>query len=377
MRRTMIRALVAGSVGVAVMGLGTVAASASPGHFGRSVFVATTGSAGAADQSCATAAYGSIQTAIEAAPLHGTVIVCPGTYAGSATVDRAVNLVGVGNPVIDATGQVYGIGVATSWVTVSGFTVENASNPMLGDGIITAGFVNGAPVPANHVTITHDAALNNLGNGIDLNSTSYSAATHDYASGNGVGVNISDDLGVLASHNLIADDVAVDNPGGCGIDLADHTGVGIFDNLVVGNISNDNGLGSPTAPDASSGSGVILADGASVSTGGVYNNLVAGNVFNGNGHPGVVLVAGEPGDMNGNVITGNRIGTNNSHNDASDLHTTGVLVADMNAVTMKVTHNFISDNYYGIFTIGAATVTGVRTNVFRHVTHITGHAPTF
>ena len=146
------------------------------------MFVSTTGGAGAADHSCATAAYSSIQDAIEAAPLHGTVIVCPGTYDQSATVDRAVNLVGVGNPVINATGQVYGIGVATSWVTVRGFTVENASNPMLGDGIITAGFVNGTPVPANHVTIIDDAALNNLGNGIDLNSTSYSAATHDYAS---------------------------------------------------------------------------------------------------------------------------------------------------------------------------------------------------
>ena len=379
MRNAVLRVLLAGSVGVAVIGwgLGSAVASASPGYYGKSVFVSTTGSAGAADHSCATAAYSSIQDAIEAAPLHGTVFVCPGTYDQSATVDRAVNLVGLGNPVINATGQLYGIGAATSWVTVRGFTVENASNPMLGDGIITAGIVNGTPVPANHVTITDDAALNNLGNGIDLNSTSYSAATHDYAAGNGVGVNISDDLGVLASHNLIADDVAVDNPGGCGLDLAEHTGVGIFDNVVVHNISNDNGLGSPTAPDASSGSGVILADGATVTTGGVYNNLVASNVFNGNGHPGVVLVAGEPGDMNGNVVTGNQIGTNNSHNDAADLHTTGVLVADLTPVTITVTHNVISDNYYGIFTIGAATVTGVHTNLFRHVTHITGHSPTF
>lgn len=377
MHKIMLRALVAGSLGVAVIGLGSAAASASPGRYGDTVYVSTTGTAGAADYSCSTAAYSTIQDAIEAAPLHGTVMVCSGTYEQSATVDRSVNLVGVGNPVIDATGQIYGIGVATSWITVSGFTVENASNPELGDGIITAGFVDGIPVPANHVTITHDAALNNLGNGIDLNSTSYSTATNDYATGNGVGINISDDLGALASHNLIADDVAVENPGGCGIDLADHTGVGIFDNVVVDNISNDNGLGSPTAPDASSGSGVILADGASVATGGVYNNLIAGNVLNGNGHPGVVLVAGEPGDMNGNVVTGNLIGTNNSHNDAADLQTTGVLVADLAPVAIVVTHNVISNDYYGIFTIGAATVTGVNSNLFLHVTQITGYSATF
>ena len=146
MRNAMLRVLLAGSIGVAVIGwgLGSAVASASPGYYGKSVFVSTTGSAAAADHSCATAAYSSIQDAIEAAPLHGTVFVCPGTYDQSATVDRAVNLVGLGNPVINATGQLYGIGAATSWVTVRGFTVENASNPMLGDGIITAGIVKDA-----------------------------------------------------------------------------------------------------------------------------------------------------------------------------------------------------------------------------------------
>lgn len=381
MRGALVRLVIASSMGVTLIGWGLGAGTAGaspPGFYGNSVFVSPTGSLGAADNSCASAAYSSIQDAIEAAPPQGSVIVCPGTYEQSATVDRQVNLVGVGDPVIDATGQVYGIGVATSWVSVTGFTVENASNPALGDGIITAGFVDNVPVPANHVTISHDIAENNLGNGIDLNSTSYSTAIDDYATGNGVGINISDDLGVLASHNLIAHDVTDENPGGCGIDLADHTGVGIFDNAVIDNVSNDNGLGSPTAPDASSGSGVILADGASVATGGVYDNVVSGNVFQGNGHPGVVLVAGEPGDMNGNIVIGNRIGTNNTHNDAADLETTGVLVADLSPVTITVTANVISNDYYGIFTIGAtAAVTGTGTNLFLNVTHVTGFSPTF
>lgn len=73
---------------------------------------------------------------MEAAPLHGTVVVCPGVYKASVTVDRAVNLRGKRGAVVDATGQPYGIGVAASWVTVSGLTLPAIrSKTTLGSGI--------------------------------------------------------------------------------------------------------------------------------------------------------------------------------------------------------------------------------------------------
>jgi len=49
------------------------------------------------------------------------------------------------------------------------------------------------------VTITGNTVKDNVGSGIDLNSTSYSVAGNKTPSGNGVGINMSDDLGIAAS----------------------------------------------------------------------------------------------------------------------------------------------------------------------------------
>lgn len=318
---------------------------------------------------------------MQAAPLHGSVVVCPGVYKTSVTVDRAVNLRGKRGAVVDATGKPYGIGVAVSWVTISGLTVENASDTAAGspaDGIITAGFVNGVPKAADHVTITGNTVKNNLGSGIDLNSTSYSVASKNHAFGNGVGVNMADDLGAAASHNRITGNVTNDNPGGCGIALADHSGLGVFDNLISGNVANDNGLGSPSAPDASAGSGIILADPGEAPGGGVYGNLIAGNTFSGNGHAGVAVHAHAAGlNFSGNVIAGNRIGRNNLRTDTNDLKTTGVYLADASPQSIVVAGNTIFDNYYGIFTAGPVTVKGAKHNRFIHVNRRFGSYPTY
>jgi parallel beta-helix repeat protein len=367
----------AGLAGAAlsVSGLAATAASAHS----STVYVSPAGKAKAPDWSCGTAAYSSIQAAIEAAPLWGTVVVCPGTYKTSVTVDRAVNLHGKRGAVINAKGKPYGVGVAASWVTVSGLTVENASataNNAPADGILTAGYVKGVPKAASHVTITGNTVRNNKGSGIDLNSTSYSVASRNTATGNGVGINVSNDLGVAASHNRISGNVANDNPGGCGIVLADHTGKGVYDNVVSGNVANDNGLGTPSAPNASAGSGIILA--AAGPKGGVYDNEVTGNSFTGNGHGGVTIHAHVKNlNFSGNAITWNWIGRNNVRTDSHDLKTTGIYLADASPLTIKVIGNTIYDNYYGIFTAGKVTVKTAKYNRYLHVTHHTGSYPTY
>jgi nitrous oxidase accessory protein NosD len=380
MRPTALRIVVGGAAAavLASTGLvGIVAAGAGkpwgPGH----LYVSPHGVANAPDRSCASASFQSIQAAIEAAPIGGTVVVCPGTYLQSATIDKSLTLEGLPGATVDASGQPYGIGTSASWVTISGLTVENANSTVAGvpdDGIITAGFVGSNPVAADHVTIVHDVTENNVGGGIDLNSTSDSVARDDYSTGNAEGINVSDDLGTPASHNLVSGNVTDRNPGGCGIVLADHSGVGIFDNTIVGNVSNDNGLGTASAPDASSGSGIILAG----SAGGVYDNLVAGNRFNGNGHAGVVLHAHAPGlNFSGNVIERNEIGINNQRTDYADLDTTGVYLGDVSPLTITVTNNLILVDYYGIFTAGTIDVTGSNHNAFFGATAPFGNTPTY
>lgn len=347
-------------------------------HSPPAVYVSTTGKAGASDKSCKKARYSSIQDAIEAVPLKGVVVVCKGTYPGGVNLDRRVILAGKPGATIDATGDAYGVGVSASHAAVVGLTVENANlQGAIDDGIVTVGFDStGAPTgAANHVKVIANVVTGNLGSGIDLNSTSYSVAFGNKANGNGVGINVADDLGIVASHNWISHNVANKNFGGCGIALADHTGLGVVDNLVDHNTANDNGLSTPTAPDASAGSGVILA--SPVPNGIVKGNLITHNKFSGNGHAGVVVHAHAPGaDFSGNAITFNVIGTNNVRTDENDLKTTGIYLGSFSPQTITVKGNQIHDDYYGIFTSGPVTLTATQ-NQFHNVTTKVGTAPTF
>ena len=252
----------------------------------------------------------------------------------------------------------------------------------LADGIVTAGLVDGKMTPANHVTIVRDVTKDNVGSGVDLNSTRDSSAIGDVSEGNAVGVNVSDDFGLSATGNAIIGNVASDNAGGCGIAVADHTGKGISHNRVIGNVSDDNGLGTPTGTDASAGSGILLggvAGGLGGVAGGVFDNLVEGNTFDNNGHAGVDVHGHVPGmNLTGNVVAGNWIGENNLRGSEGDEDTTGVYLGDASPLTITVRSNVISDNHYGMFGAGGPiTINSVNANVYEHVTTVLGTSPTF
>lgn len=366
MHRRVTRSLLpVGALAVA-MAVPLAVAGSAQAHGWSSLYVSPGGNPGDRGNSCQHANYSDIQTAIEAAPTGGTVVVCRGVYHTSVTVDRQITLSGMPGAVIDAGDNPYGIGVTASWSTVRGMTVQNASgdNPdFLYDGIVTAGFTANGPAPADHVTIEHNNVTGNKGSGIDVNSTSHSIVRGNTATENGVGVNVADDLGAPAAHNIVVGNVTDRNFGGCGIALADHTGAGVIDNLVAGNVSDDNGLSTPTAPDASAGSGVIMA--SPIPGGIVKNNVIAFNEFHGNGHGGVVVHShvpnipnGPANDFSGNKVIGNVIGTNNVRYDTSDTHTTGIYLGSASPLEIEVTGNLISHNYYGIFAAGDVTVTG-------------------
>jgi len=378
MRHALTLLVAAGVTGLPWLVAGTAnAAVAQPASqsAGR-VYVSPAGTAGAADRSCATAAFSSVQAAVLAVATRGTVTVCAGTYDESVTVTRSLTLAGRPGAVINASGDSYGVGVAASHVTVSGLTVENASvGGTLADGIVTAGLVGGTMTPASYITITGDVTRNNAGSGIDLNSTTDSSAIGDVSTGNSVGINVSDDFLQPATGNAIIGNVADDNAGGCGIALADHTGKGISRNRVIGNVSNDNGLGTPTGTAASAGSGVILAG----ATGGVFDNTIDGNTFDGNGHAGFDVHAHAPGmNLSGNVVTGNWIGRNNLRGSEGDAGTTGVYLGDASPLTITVRGNVISDDDFGVFAAGGPiTVDGARNNVYQDVTTDLGTSPTF
>ncbi len=372
MSRWISRGLVVGAMAAAPC-LAAIPAQASA----STIYVAPSASSAHHNSSCADAKYSSIQAAADAVALHGTVVVCKGTYHQTVTVNKSLTLAGRTGAIINAKGFPYGVGMTASYVTVKGLTVENAgtgSENDPNDGIITAGFGAQGPVPSNHDSIIGNNLKSNGGAGIDLNSTSWSVAVGNVSNNNGIGINVSNDLGVPASHNQILSNLANNNPGGCGIVLADHSGVGIFANTISGNTANGNGLGTPSAPNASSGSGIILAGGS----GGVYNNVVSHNFFSGNGHGGVALHAHAPGlNFSGNQIVQNTIGPNNLRTDFADLKTTGIYLGDVSKLNIKISGNTFRNSFYGIFTAGPVTVNGLSSNGFFGVTHTLGHVAAY
>jgi hypothetical protein len=357
---------------------------------------------------CGDHAYPTIGSAVAAATAGETIIVCPGTYNEDVVLSTAVSLVGIGQPVIDATGQDNGVQVLASGSNVRGFTVKNA----LGEGILVGGetpgpAVSNVTISAN--TVTHNDQGNPTGGPIttssypqcDVNPANPTVpgdcgegihlvnAFHSIISGNNVGANsggilLSDDSGPTYG-NVVEFNNVHGNVLDCGITVAGHTpevfGGGVHDNTILANWITGNGV-------AGQGAGVVLATGVPGNvpglipgTGGaVYNNLVSGNYIAGNGIGGVTLHSHAPGeDLNGNTISRNVIGTNNLTPDDDfgahfvDPSTTGIVLAAVSPVSITIDHNFITDDVNGIWigdvTPGAISVAGAASNQFIRVTN--------
>jgi hypothetical protein len=103
-----------------------------------------------------------------------------------------------------------------------------------------------------------------------------------------------------------------------------------------------------------SGQATRIFTGAPVPGGAVDNNRVQANTITTKGLPGVALHSHVPGqDLNGNVIWGNVIGTNNILGaEAGDAETTGVFIGSQDPVSITVQGNVITENHFGVFTAG-------------------------
>lgn len=103
---------VLGAGGAGAFTTGGAAEAATP----TTVYVSTTGTSGATDSGCDSAAYATIQTAVDAVAAGGTVHVCPGTYRTTVSVTTAdVSVVGAGPSSVLAPSTVGCETVATSF----------------------------------------------------------------------------------------------------------------------------------------------------------------------------------------------------------------------------------------------------------------------
>src|ERR1700729_4508768 len=127
---------------------GPAAASASHGH--QALFVSKNASSTGSGQSCNTARYKTIRSALKAAPPWSAVVVCPGSYHEQVVVKKPVSLIGlhatinekgvnpkfvVNPPHVGKLTIFAGVGIVSSHVRLQGFTLTNA----LGEGVLAAG----------------------------------------------------------------------------------------------------------------------------------------------------------------------------------------------------------------------------------------------
>ena len=358
-----IKMVMAPALAAGLLAAGAAAAqAAATGHAdsGETYYVSPWGHAGHSDYSCGSAAHSSISAAVAAARPGDTVVVCDGIYRDEVVIRKPLNLIGRAGAVIDATGQrklnvggeiggSIGIGVVgTHDVRVSGLKVEHAGV----DGILVWS--------SSYVSVTSNVVVHNGTLGVNLNGSSWSHVTNNVAEYNADGGFLVADDGGRTSHNDVSYNVASHNAGGGGVILAGHSTEGVIDNLVSHNVLTDNGW-----MRSDSGGGVVIATDVAKET--VADNLVTANNIHGNGLAGVTIHGHLPGqNLNGNWITGNNIGVNDTIGDSiglsassfsksvsvPDARTTGILVGTASPIRVRISGNSIHDNHFGVFLEG-------------------------
>ena len=353
------------------------AAVAASSSRGTTLYVSpsSTGTSGSGGTSCATAGYRTISSALRRAVKGDTVVVCAGTYAERVTVSRAVTVRGDGNPVIDATGFNVAVRIRGDGATVEGLTITNAT----GQGIFATNVekvtIKGNIVEHNDLGVggkstylycTTKNFVPDCGEGIHLSGVAESRVEGNTVQHNSGGILVSDELGPTHD-NVITGNTVVDNILNCGITIVGHkegavdskgklhpSVAGVYDNTFTDNVVTNNGT-------TGTGAGILLANPRAGMA--VYRNTLHGNTINQNGLPGVTVNENTTGQyIDGNVITGNTVGTNNllMSATAGNGNTTAisVFVAEgARDVKVTVSDNTISANVYGIFALKGTVLT--------------------
>jgi nitrous oxidase accessory protein NosD len=387
LKRLMVVPATLGAMGI---GLAVTPVAASAHTSGSRLYVAPNGrdtNACTRHAPCAT-----ITHAVWVADSGDTVLVAPGTYPGTVTVNKKLNLQAEAPGVlIDATGDLNGIGLGfiflspTSFMpdgnasgsVVRGFTIENATQ----EGIIAVGT---HLVISDNILAHNDlgafatgatgecAAMGNTpgdcGEALHLGGVTHSLISGNYVTGNTGGILVSDEVGPTA-WNRITHNTVVNNVPDCGITLAGHNGSavsasgqpqptmgGVYHNWITDNVSNGNGA---------AGIG-FFAGGPGT---GVYNNTASGNQVEDNGLPGVAMHTHTPdADANGNHIMDNWLSDNGLGVPPGDPGTPVNTTTDIAVVSdpgaTPITGTVITDNYITNVQTGIWLVTTGHTRVF-------------
>jgi parallel beta-helix repeat protein len=324
-----------------------------------------------------------IGRALNVATAGTTIQVGRSKYKEQVNVSKKVRLVGIGKPIIDATGLSNGIvisGDAAQGTVIEGFVVRGADNEGIlikktadvtvrnnvisynNRGMFTA-TPSGACAPQGDVP-------GDCGGGLHLLATADVNVLGNIIRNNAGGILVTDELGPSSS-NLISGNLVLNNLYSSGIKLSGHaTGAstadggrdigagGVFSNVITQNVLDGNGL-------LGIGGGVLLeatADGTAV-----YDNNVALNTAVGNGLAGVTLRrTAAAADTADNQIVGNVLAQNGLRGGPSGpgdsiaglTQTVGIVLYNVSGSVagIAVSGNTIIGSAVGIWTLSVAGV---------------------
>ena len=268
------------------------------------------------------ASFGSIQEAIDAAKEGDVIEVRSGIYKENVLVDKRLILRGRGNPVIDAGGNDTCLRLASSGITVEGFTLINSGE--YDSGIDIGGFI------ADSNTI-QDNSISHNSEGISIHSSSNNTVARNIIKNNKFsGIDLEHARLSSISENIIGGN-------GRGIYLIASNENAIRNNLIQGNREE----------------GILLS--SYLSEYGPYgfsdNNTLSGNDIRDNEY-GIFLGYSENNTINGNKLINNSYGLylkhsknnsiiesifiNNAQNLSSDDRSREGLAGDASAVVSMV-----------------------------------------
>ena len=307
------------------------------------------GSACTASKPCLLAA------AIEHASAGATVHVGRGRYSGGYVIDKKIRLVADGRVVIDASSSADGTGIhivgpGGSGSVVQGFVVEKARY----EGILVGtspGDASPQPAPVTDVTLRNNIVVsNNTGRGEpgatgECKSTPPAPRRLRRRHSPRVGEQLDRRAQRRRvqqrrdpAHRRVRPDVAQrrsrkprdrqsvrvrDRVGGTQSERRRSCEGRCVRQPHREQLARNNGV-------VTTGAGILLGGGAPGSA--VYENTIRNNTVELNGHAGITIHQHVVGNLGGNVIEDNTVGTNNSLGDddfaaATDMQTTGILVA--------------------------------------------------
>ncbi|MCY0877260.1 MAG: right-handed parallel beta-helix repeat-containing protein [Firmicutes bacterium] len=393
-----------GLVGVTAMSLAMGACLAAPAYaqttsaVSFALYVSTTGS-NTTGQGTITAPYQTISYAISEATPGSTIIVEPGVYKESLSIDKQLTIESdpsepsaTQSTILDATGQNDGIdvsGSASAGTVITGLTIEHANNKaiwaqdsahlLIANNFITDnGLAPNTAIPENkpiqldgvsYSVISNNTITNNQADGAisvtDNGAMNPGSPMQAPPSGNS-GSAAPAIVPIPAIGNVISDNTITGNLNGCAIVTgAFNPGGGLFDTQVIGNTVS----GSPL--------GIDIGTGFIPGTQAIDNSIVDNTVTNNLG-TGILVHSTNKGDtLSGSIVSGNTVSGNGPFIDRGVTvigKPTGIaLIGDNAPVTeTTVTNNTISNEYYGIWGANAIGTTlagnaheaGVTTTVY-------------